>query len=74
MYCCVLAFYLAIESTLQQMRRQKKSNDWIIALTDGEDNCSRTCTVNSITNQLRNADVGLVVIGIGSDVQTEVVN
>jgi hypothetical protein len=49
-------------------------NDWIIALTDGEDNCSGNCNVNTITEQLRTADVGLVVIGVGSDVQTEVIH
>ena len=59
---------------LQHLNMGKDSaNDWIIALTDGDDNCSganRTAAV--VERQLSTADVGVVVIGIGSDVQTHV--
>mmetsp|Transcript_20198 Transcript_20198/g.28960 ORF Transcript_20198/g.28960 Transcript_20198/m.28960 type:complete len:1519 (+) Transcript_20198:482-5038(+) len=42
------AFYAAIQSTLQQMKQQGNSkSDWIIAFTDGEDNCSRSCSVST---------------------------
>jgi hypothetical protein len=50
------------------------SNDWIIALTDGEDNGSARYghTKQTVMNLLRNSDVNVVIIGVGHDVQTQV--
>jgi len=45
-------------------------NDWIIALTDGDDNCS-TESSDQLTSQLQTSDVGLVMIGVGADVKED---
>lgn len=48
--------------------------DWMIVFTDGEDTGSDTrCTDEALKARLRNVDVSLVIIGIGSEVQTEVI-
>jgi hypothetical protein len=68
------AFYSAIEICLAQLSNTgPTSSDWIIALTDGDDNCSGNyCTAETVKAKLRTSNVGVVVIGIGNDVQTQV--
>ena len=48
------------------------TNDWIVTLTDGDDNCSAHITAATVKSKLRSARVGLVIIGIGDDVKAEV--
>ena len=48
------------------------TDDWIVALTDGDDNCSAHITAATVKSKLRSARVGLVIIGIGNDVKAEV--
>ena len=49
-------------------------NDWIIALTDGDDNKSAEfrCTAETVKDMLHSADVGVIIIGVGADVNSEV--
>jgi len=64
------ALYSALSTSLSQLTGNGHTlNDWIIALTDGEDNASRE-TADNVMNQLRRSDVGLVMIGVGADLQT----
>jgi hypothetical protein len=51
-------------------------NDWLIALTDGDDNSSARYghTKQTVMNSLRKSDVNVVIIGVGNDVQTQVSN
>ena len=48
------------------------SNDWIIALTDGEDNSSQEITSDSVMNEFGRTDIGLIIIGVGADIQPDV--
>lgn len=43
------------------------ANDWIVALTDGEDNASKV-SQESLKQRLRDAKCNLIVIGVGHDV------
>jgi uncharacterized protein with von Willebrand factor type A (vWA) domain len=43
------------------------NNDWIVVLTDGEDNGSKQ-SVTSIIELIKSIDIGIIIIGIGSDV------
>ena len=47
-------------------------NDWIIALTDGEDNSSQEITAESVMNEFGRTDIGLIIIGVGGDIQPDV--
>ena len=49
-------------------------NDWIIALTDGDDNNSAMlrCTAETVRESLRSTDIGVIIIGVGADVKSEV--
>ena len=72
----IAAFYSAIEICLAQLSNSNTghtSSDWIIALTDGDDNCSGNyCSPETVNAKLRVSNVGVVIIGIGNDVQTQV--
>jgi Mg-chelatase subunit ChlD len=62
---------------LQSLSQLEKSgptaNDWIVALTDGEDNGSGySDSVQAVKKALARSHVKVVVIGVGQDVQTEV--
>ena len=67
------ALYDAIGIALNSLSRSPTSNDWIIALTDGEDNASKQSHGSMISRlQLKNGAVNLIVIGVGSDVETAI--
>ena len=72
--CATTAFYSAIGICLTQLSNTgHTSSDWIIALTDGDDNSSgKHCTAETVKAKLRTSNVGVVVIGIGNDVQRQV--
>ena len=58
---------------LQRVRSGSDSgSDWIIALTDGDDNSSGVVTANNVVGQLQRTDIGLIIIGVGADVKPEV--
>jgi hypothetical protein len=58
---------------LQRVRSGSDSgSDWIIALTDGDDNSSGVVTANNVVGQLQRIDIGLIIIGVGADVKPEV--
>lgn len=70
-----VAFYHGMMECLKQLATEPRTrNDWIIALTDGDDNQSNSfgCTAKTVECFLRTADVGVVIIGIGEDVQSQV--
>jgi len=49
----------------------KPENDWVIALTDGEDTTSRK-PLHTLLDELKaSKGLNLIVIGIGSDVKTD---
>ena len=48
------------------------NNDWIIALTDGEDNSSQEITADSLMNEFGRTDIGLIIIGVGADIHPDV--
>lgn len=54
------------------MTGSNTGSDWIIALTDGDDNRSGTVTANHVAEQLKRTDIGLIIIGVGADVKPEV--
>ena len=66
------AFYLAIDETMNMLEGNHTQNDWIVALTDGEDNCSKSGQKEKIIKRLSSSDNGLVIIGVGQDVQTNI--
>lgn len=67
------ALYSAVDICLKFLRSTRgATDDWIVALTDGDDNCSAHITAETVKANLRSASVGLVIIGIGNDVQAEV--
>ena len=69
----LLAFYSAIDMCLEYLQGTLcGTDDWIVALTDGDDNCSAHITAETVKSKLRSARVGLVIIGIGNDVKAEV--
>lgn len=71
----LIALYSAMDRCLDILSSTGSSDlkDWMIVLTDGEDTGSDThCTEEALKARLRNVDVSLVIIGIGSEVQTEV--
>ena len=47
--------------------------NWIIALTDGEDNRSGYVTAYTVAYMLQRTDIGLIIIGVGADVKPEVI-
>lgn len=47
------------------------SNDWIVVLTDGADNGSK-CSENDVVWKLKGSTVGVIVIGVGNDVQEDI--
>jgi hypothetical protein len=58
---------------LQRVRSGSDSgSDWIIALTDGDDNSSGVVKANNVVGQLQRTDIGLIIIGVGADVKPEV--
>lgn len=65
------AFYDALFMAITDMKDDEmdNSNQWVIALTDGEDNCSKT-TSEFIENYVRTHKVNLIVITVGQ-LQTE---
>ena len=67
------ALYKALSRSISLLSGTDHSNnDWIIALTDGEDNSSQEITVDSVMNELGRTDIGLIIIGVGADIQPSV--
>lgn len=66
------AFYDAVHRSLMMLKSSTSftSNDWIIALTDGDDNSSMYSR-DTLIRDIAASTVGVIVVGIGSDVQTE---
>lgn len=65
------AFYDSIARAMDAFNARPTKNDWIVALTDGEDNGS-SLSEHSIKARLHSPsnDVNLIVIGVGEDVKT----
>ena len=61
------AFRDGVEYALKELKSNSTSNDWVISLTDGDDNSSRISD-NNLKNEIKNSSAGLVVIGVGTDV------
>jgi len=67
------AFYFAMTESLKILMREPRTrNDWIIALTDGDDSETTNCTAYTVKYILQSAEVGVVIIGVGRDVKSEV--
>ena len=75
------ALYSAIGQSLDILQSDESTTatalfeNWLIVLTDGEDNNSSKPydSVASVKARITTAvDVGVIIIGVGSDVQTEV--
>lgn len=65
------AFYDALVTGISHFRYQESRNDWIIALTDGEDNSSRN-NLHTLIELLGSTMARLMIIGVGSDVRVDV--
>ena len=63
------AFFDAVWDCMDGLDKNPSSNDWIVAVTDGADGNSRK-TVSQLQSRLSSSSVGLIIIGIGSDVET----
>jgi tetratricopeptide (TPR) repeat protein/uncharacterized protein YegL len=61
------AFKDGVNYALGEFKRRPSSNDWVISLTDGDDNSSRISDFD-LKNEIRKSSAGLVVIGVGGDV------
>eukprot|EP01034_Spumella_vulgaris_P027036 gene27036-33697_t len=69
------ACYDAVDLTLTRLVRDSADAEkWMIVLTDGEDNSSTKVTVDALCNNItrHGKSVSMIVIGVGSDVQTDV--
>eukprot|EP01031_Cornospumella_fuschlensis_P028932 gene28932-34918_t len=64
--------YDGISAAYTKLSTHATSNDWVVVLTDGEDNGSKTKLPALLQRVREKPQVGLVVIGVGSDVQTEI--
>ena len=62
-----------MKECLNRMASGRTRNDWIIALTDGDDNISAglSCTADTVKRILQSADIGVIIIGVGADVKSE---
>lgn len=59
------AFYSALDLAINNLNKDKGDNkDWIIALTDGEDNSSKV-NANQLLNKIKNFNSNIVIITIG---------
>ena len=73
------ALYRALSQSIEELQRVQPDRDpgsgscWIIALTDGEDNSSGSITANNVVEQLQHTGIGVIIIGVGADVETEVI-
>jgi len=66
------AFYDSIFEAINKLSMSPGTSDWIVALTDGEDNASRNKLDASLEALLKKSpNMGLIVIGVGIDVKTE---
>lgn len=71
------ALYDAISAAIDLVKKDNArdgggaggANSWVIALTDGEDNQSRL-KVDQLVALISEAEVGLIVVGVGQDVET----
>jgi uncharacterized protein YegL len=61
------AFRDGVNYALGEFKRRSSSNDWVISLTDGDDNSSRISDFD-LKNEISKSSAGLVVIGVGGDV------
>lgn len=62
------AFYKAVRMAINDMNSDgmENSSQWIVALTDGADNQSRPITCNDVALDVKNNDINLIVITVGS--------
>ena len=67
------AFYDAVNTALSKFKARPSDMDWIVALTDGDDNSSNI-TKDNLINYLSSAHsgLGIIIIGVGNDVNTEI--
>lgn len=63
--CGNTALYDAIASAVSILEESPSCSDWIVALTDGEDNASRR-DISTLSNLLRTANANLILIGVGN--------
>ena len=61
------AFFSAVDVAIRELENSTNGNDWIIALTDGEDNASKINQGQLIQNLQESSGVNIVAIGIGDD-------
>ena len=65
------AMYDAINQGINALNNSNttNTNDWLICLTDGEDNSS--ISTNEVTaKKLLNSNINVIMIGVGEDVKT----
>jgi len=56
---------------LQSLNTNKTSSDWVIVLTDGEDNGS-CIKINDLTAIIAASHASIIIIGVGADVPVAV--
>ncbi len=59
----------AIELSFKSLAIHASSSDWMIVLTDGADNGSKT-SLSKVHQMLKSREIGVIIIGVGSDVDT----
>lgn len=59
----------AINKAMDALSTLPTTSDWIITLTDGEDNSS-SLKHNALVEKLKKSHVNLIMIGVGRDVLT----
>jgi Mg-chelatase subunit ChlD len=61
------AFYKALHTAIDLAINQTDKKTWIIALTDGEDNCEHMATSQSVVSRLKstNKEINIIVITVG---------
>ena len=61
----------AVNVALQSLNTNKSSSDWVIVLTDGEDNGS-SIKINDLTAIIAASHANIIIIGVGADVPVAV--
>jgi uncharacterized protein YegL len=71
------ALYDAIQLAISQLTsdaQQRNTSNWVVALTDGEDNASK-CKLPALQDYIRqHPTVGVIIVGVGADVQHVILN
>lgn len=63
------AFYDSLHEASSRLKNSSGSSDWIVALTDGEDNASSKTSLSDLKSFFKSSSIGLIVIGVGMEVE-----